>query len=87
LFDGASDDDLRRQITVLEAAFRQPIARPAVRSELNRVRREGLTGLALLEALDKVYHMYGLSDVQPQREVSEGENDTLPRIVCSEGLL
>jgi superfamily II DNA or RNA helicase len=87
LYQGTEEEDLQRQITVLEAAFREQITRPAVRTELNRVRREGLTGTALLEQLSTVYHMYRLSEVRTQPEVSEGENDALPRIICSEGLI
>jgi len=53
LYDSCEDDDLRSQIALLEAAFRQPNPKPAVRTELNRIRREGLTGLALLETLSR----------------------------------
>ena len=87
LYDGAQDEDLRRQIAVLEAAFRQPNPRPAVRNELNRVRREGISGEALLDVLTGVYHLYGLDEVRSQRKVSEDENDALARIVCSEALM
>jgi superfamily II DNA or RNA helicase len=87
LFDGAQDEDLRQQIAVLEAAFRQPNPRPAVRTELNRVRREGITGEPLLQVLTRVYHLYGLDEIRTQREISEDENDALPQIICSEALL
>jgi superfamily II DNA or RNA helicase len=87
LFDATEDEDLRQQIAVLEAAFRQPSPRPAVRSELNRIRREGITGEGLLSVLTRVYHVYGLDEAHTQREVSEDENDALPRIICSEALL
>jgi hypothetical protein len=87
LYDGAADDDLRNQIAVLEAAFRQPNPRPAVRSELNRIQREKITGMPLVEALSQAYHLYGLETAQP-RVGSAGEgNDDLPRIVCSEALV
>jgi superfamily II DNA or RNA helicase len=87
LFDAAEDEDLRQQITVLEAAFRQPSPRPAVRNELNRIRREGIAGEGLLDVLTRVYHLYGLDEVRSQQEVSEDENDGLARIVCSEALI
>jgi superfamily II DNA or RNA helicase len=87
LYDGASGEDLRQQIAVLEAAFRQPISRPAVRTELNRVRREGITGEGLLDVLGRVYQLYGLDEIRSPREVSEDDNDALPRIVCSEALV
>ena len=87
LYDQSQDDDLRGQIAVLEAAFRRPNPRPAARSELNRIRREGLTGMALLDALSKVYHLYGLEVRQLRKETAGDENDELPRIVCSEALV
>jgi hypothetical protein len=92
LYDGTQDEDLRRQIAILESAFRQPGPRPAVRNELNRVRREGIAGEALLGALSSIYQLYGLDEVRTQRdvlgnEVDQSSNDELPRIVCSEALL
>jgi hypothetical protein len=87
LYDGTHEEDLRRQIAVLEAAFRQPNPRPAVRNELNRIRREGIAGEALLHVLTRVYHLYGLDEPRSPREVSDDENDALPRIVCSEAIL
>ncbi len=86
-YDTVQDDDLGRQTTVLEAAFRQPSPRPAVRAELNRIKREGITGMALLDALSRVYHVHGLRTSRPRREVEREENDELPRIVCSEALV
>jgi superfamily II DNA or RNA helicase len=87
LYDGAQNEDLRRQIAVLEAAFRQSSPRPAVRNELNRVRRENIAGEGLLEVLTRIYHLYGLDETRSQREVNEDENDGLSRIVCSEALM
>jgi hypothetical protein len=78
---------LRQQIATREAAFRQPNPRPAVRNELNRVRREGIAGEGLLDVLTRVYHLYGLDEVRSQREACEDENDALARIVCSEALV
>jgi hypothetical protein len=58
LYEGTQDEDLRGQLVVLEAAFRRPNPRPAVHRELNRVRREGIGGQALLDVLSQVYHIY-----------------------------
>jgi hypothetical protein len=87
LYDTAADDDLRNQIAVLEAAFRRPNPRPAVRSELNRIRREKIAGMPLVEALSQAYHLYGLEITQPRVGSAGEDNDELPRIVCSEALL
>jgi hypothetical protein len=83
-YNAAEDEDLRGQIGVLEAAFRRPNPRPAVRGELNRVRREGLTGMALVDALSRVYHLYGLDVAPPSRREAVNENEDLARVVCSE---
>ena len=87
LYDDAADDDLRSQIAVLEATFRQPDPRPAVRGELNRIQREKLTRMGLLDALSRVYHLYGLDIAQPRRGTGGEGNEGLSRIVCSEGLV
>ena len=87
LYDQVCDEDLRRQIAVLEAAFRRPNPRPAARNELNRVRREGLTGEGLLRVLTNIYHLHGLEETRAQQQISADENDALPRITCSEALV
>ncbi len=87
LFDGTTSEDLRRQITVMEAAFRRTISRPAVRSELNRIRREEIRGETLLSTLSNIYHVYGLDESPIYSQVNEDENIALPRIVCSEAMI
>ena len=88
LYGQARDEDLRRQIEVLEAAFGQPNPRPAVRGELNRLRREGIVGETLLEVLSNIYHLYGLDQVTRQPgSTGVDENDEWPRIICSEALV
>lgn len=87
LYGQADDADLRQQIAVLEAAFRQPAPLPAVRGELNRIKREGIAGEALLALLTKVYHLHGLDRAPKQDEDALEDNDSLPRIVCSEALV
>ena len=87
LLHAATDDsDLRRQIEVLEAVFMRPNPRPAVRSELNRLRRDGLADTALLVALTHAYSVYGLDAEAAPVETAADQNDELPRIVCSESL-
>ena len=84
MYGNAEDEDLQRQISLLEAAFRQPNPRPAVRNALNRIRREGLTEMALVDALSQVYSAYGL-DAAPPSRTAAGERDEKPaQVVCSE---
>jgi hypothetical protein len=86
LYAGA-DDDLRRQIAVLDAVFQQPVTRPAVRKALNRMRRERLTGHALMEGLTQLYRDYNLDAARRPRPDPSDEDNALPTIVCSEGLV
>jgi hypothetical protein len=87
LYKQTEDEDLRQQIAVLEAAFTRPGPLPTVRSELNRIKREGIMGEALLELLSDIYHVHGLDRTPEQKQEAPEENDALPRIVCSEALV
>jgi hypothetical protein len=64
--------------------FKQPLYQ-AVRQELNALKNRQVKGLDLLAALGKIYQRYGL-----RREVerqSDREENPLPVIICSEGLV
>jgi len=86
LYRDTKDVDLRRQIALLDAVFRRPLRKPAVRAELVRIRREKLTGMALLDELTRLYTFYALEAPSPEQEAAVVTNDDLPRIVCSVGL-
>lgn len=86
LFSETDDEDLRRQIEVLERTFTQAGPRPAVRSELNRIQREQIAGTALVDTLSNIYNLYGLDADTPAVETTTDDNHGLPRIVCSEAL-
>jgi superfamily II DNA or RNA helicase len=87
LYSQVDDADLLEQIAVLDEAFRRPSPRPAVKGELNRIQREELSGMALLDTLSQAYQVYGLDVDRSQKEEAHEENDDLPRIVCSEGMV
>lgn len=84
-FSQAEDEDLKTRINILEQAFRlTPTA--AINRELNPLRRNGITGLPLIQALSAIYHQHRLGD----RLAEQGQRiqkDDIPRIVCSEALL
>ncbi len=84
-FERAKDDDKRGQLGILERVFRSSLS-PAVKNELNLLRRNGVIGDALIENLTRVYHNYNLS-VSSDKSDPETETNELPRIVCSEGLV
>jgi hypothetical protein len=54
---------------------------------LNRIQRERLAGMPLVDALSQAYHLYSLEAVQPRAQSAGEGNDELPRIVCSEALV
>lgn len=55
-----------------------------VNRELNRIRRNGMTGSELLKSLTDLYHQHGMRD-WPQRRISE--NLEIPTIIFSEALV
>lgn len=75
------------RIAALEAAFLRPLTRPALRAALNRIRREQLTGDALLAALTELYHLHALDAPPSPRPRPAAEDDAPPGIVCSVGLV
>lgn len=87
LYRETQDADLRRQIALLDAVFRHPLRKPAVRAELGRIHREKLTGMALLDELSRLYAFYALEPPTPEQEAAAVKNDDLPRVVCSAGLV
>lgn len=84
LFSQTTDEDLRAQISILEAAFRRPLS-GSLRSELNSIKRADLRGQGLVQELSLLYTRY---DLNPQRsQATESEDDEPPQIVCSEVLV
>lgn len=81
LFNQTDDADLKSQISVLEAAFRQPVTR-SLHSELDALKRTDLRGPALVQELSMLYLRYGLDQVSPKE--LKPEEDAPPLIVCSE---
>ncbi|HVX30217.1 MAG TPA: helicase-related protein, partial [Nitrolancea sp.] len=84
-FDQTSDPDTRQKITILEEAFRQtPTA--AVRREIDRLRRAGVSGDHLVDDLLTIYQQHRLQDrVGADRQRTT--RDDVPRIVCSMALV
>jgi len=80
------DERLRAQCDRLEEAFGRHIARPAIRREMNRLRREGVRGPALVRELARIHTLYrmDLDDSPESPHETESERERLPRIVCSE---
>ena len=84
LFNATEDEDIKAQINILEAAFRGTMTR-ALAQELNRLRRNGITGQALLKNLGELYYQHNMRDWIDRRGLQIEEQPT-PVIICSEGL-
>jgi superfamily II DNA/RNA helicase len=85
LYGSSTDDEERARISVLERGFSGALT-VAVRSTLNKMRRNAMTGPALLKALTDLYHDHGMAGWVGRAGQELGEGNT-PRIVCSEALL
>jgi hypothetical protein len=84
LFGVTMDEEVKGRINILEKAFRGPVT-TAVNRELNRIRRNGMTGQNLLKALSDLYHQHNMRDWIDRRGF-RGEDHSIPKIVCSEGM-
>ncbi len=85
LFSTTADDDMKGQINILEKAFRRSLS-TAIKGEVNRLRRNGVTGHELFRALGRIYHQHRMGERvdQPTGELAEVP---VPWIVCSEALI
>ena len=81
------DDDVKRRCLFLEEAFKQTLP-AALRSNLNTLRRNGVTGDNLLRNLAEAYQAFDLgSRADNERVRIEEEVAAIPRIICSEALV
>jgi len=82
---GVTDDaDIKGRINLLEIAFRGAIPK-AVEKELNKIRRNGITGHNLVKLLGDIYNQYSMRDWLNRKSLKY-EDQAIPKIICSEGL-
>lgn len=84
LFGATDDQDEKARINVLERTFRSAIPK-AVDKELNKIRRNSITGENLLKKLGELYNAYSMRDWLDKKS-NRFEDQAIPKIVCSEGL-
>ena len=84
MFSVTEDNDLRAQINILEKAFRGPVT-GAVNKELNRIRRNGITGQSLFRMLSDIYYQHNMREWLDRRNFQIEEQPIL-RIICSKAL-
>ena len=85
LFGKTEDDDTKAQINLLEKGFRAGNLTSAVKKELNLVRRNNLVGESLLKSLIHLYNQHNIREWLDKQK--NGDEPTIPRIICSEALL
>lgn len=83
---GGRDEDVSAQVTTLEKAFRGTIT-TAVNRELNLLRRNGVTGFALLKNLRDLYRQHNMRKWESRQQDTQLENEAIPKIICSAALI
>ncbi len=83
---GGGDEDVSAQVSTLEKAFRGTIT-TAVNRELNLLRRNGVTGDALLKNLRDLYRQHNMREWESRQQAAQLENETVPKIICSAALV
>ena len=86
IFANASEKDVAAQAISLEKTFRRTITN-AVNRELNLLRRNGVTGDALLQNLIDLYHQHNMGERESSQRDTQLENDAVPKIICSAALI
>ena len=84
IFKEERDEDVREGIKEMEESFRGSIS-DALNRELNLLRRNGVTGAALLRNLSQLYRQHNMRERNTRQQ--EAQNADLPKIVCSAALV
>ncbi|MEQ8999390.1 MAG: hypothetical protein RID53_23070 [Coleofasciculus sp. B1-GNL1-01] len=83
-FETINDEDIKAQINLLEKAFREPVT-TGLKRELNRLKRNSITGNELFIKLKQLYAQYDRHEWLNRRQ--KDEDYLVPIIVCSEALV
>ena len=82
IFEKIDSEDLKSEINLYDRVYRQ-VDRIAVKSELNKIRKHGLTGKQLIKKLQEIYIRHNLSEIV---ETTGQPNPIIPKVICSEFL-
>lgn len=85
MYSRTDDERTRKQITLIEKAFRQRPT-PQVKRRIDALRRENVTGENLLRELITIHEDYKLGEREQARQ-EERRHEDIPRIICSEALI
>jgi len=88
LLRGSKEAAERETIITLERAINSESLPPPVHTELNRLRKNKVSGADLLGKLTELYRAFGLGAyLDQQTEEGDRGEQPFPRIVCSEALV
>lgn len=82
LYQNTDSDDLKAQISLLEKTFRS-VDRVVVHQELNKIRHNHMTGIAVVNKLTEVYSRHNLNELIDNQSMNIN-NNSVPKIICSE---
>ena len=80
IFAQATDKNVSAQVSILEKAFRGAIT-TALNREINLLRRNHVTGCALLQNLTHLYHQHNMREWGTGQQ--NAQNEPVPKIICS----
>ena len=82
IYDETESEDTKSQVELFEKIYRN-ITRPAVLSELRKLKRNRVEGRALLDRLTEIWYRHSLHEVSS--ESMDGEVvPPVPKIICGE---
>lgn len=85
LFKTIEDEEVRKQINTLEQAFRQAIT-TVLKRELNRIKKNALSGEMLLRELKRLYAQHDMRDWLDRHHLRD-EEKPIPIIICSQAFV
>jgi len=82
IYNGTDNEDLKSQIELFENIFKK-VRRIAVIEELNRIKRNKMTGIALIKKLSEIFTRHNLYEILhiQSRMI---EKPPVPKVICSE---
>jgi len=82
IYNETDNEDLKSQIELFENVFKK-VSRISVMDELNRIRRNQMTGMALIKKLSEIFTRHNLYEVlHIQNRLKE--KPPVPKVICSE---
>jgi len=82
IYEETDNDDIKAQGDLFEKIFRN-ITRPAVLSELRKLKRNNVAGRPLLDRLTEIWYRHSLHEVSSEGML-EDDIPPIPKIICGE---